>query len=75
MTEFFQGECGHNLLGLVAIVVVCGGPFLVAAWALWLRHRRNEILAELKRDMIEKGMSADEIVRVLNAGPPPGRRI
>jgi len=73
MIEFLQGECGHTLISLVAIVVLFGAPFIVGGWALWLKHRRRELDAELKREMIEKGMSADDIIRVLNAGTPPAQ--
>ena len=71
MSNLLQGETGGNLLGLVAIVCIFGGPFLVGAWALWLAHRKHERQDEMKREMLERGMSADEIVRVLNAGSSP----
>lgn len=35
----------------------------------WYKLRRHEIEADLKREMIERGMSADEIQRVLDARP------
>jgi hypothetical protein len=62
------GESGQRLVGVIAILTVCGGPFFVGAWALWLTHRKHERQNELKQDMLERGMSADDIVRVLNAG-------
>jgi hypothetical protein len=34
------------------------------------RWRKSELDAELKREMIARGMSADEIERVLAAGSP-----
>jgi hypothetical protein len=68
MTEFFSGEGGKLLVGMIAIVTIFGSPFIVAGWALWLKHRKNEIDAELKREMIQKGMSADDILRVLKEG-------
>jgi hypothetical protein len=72
MFEILQGESGKAIVGMVAIVTVCGGPFIVGGLALWLHHRKNERLADLKQEMVERGMSADEIVRVLNAGSPSG---
>jgi hypothetical protein len=69
MSEFFQGESGHTLISLVAIIAIFGSPFFVGAWALWLYHRKQERQDELKREMLERGMSADDIIRVLNAGP------
>jgi hypothetical protein len=65
--EFLQGDSGRTLLGLVTVVAIFGGPLLVIGWAVWLKYRRKELDAELKRTMIERGMSADDIVRVLEA--------
>jgi hypothetical protein len=47
-----------------AIVLICCIPSI--AYYLY-RWRKTELEAELKRDMIAQGMSADEIERVLNA--------
>jgi hypothetical protein len=49
---------------LVSLVVVIG--------AIWHQFRKSDIEGFLKRDMIARGMSADEIERVLAAriGPP-----
>ena len=66
------GLTGPNLEGIVFIVTIFGTPSIVGAWAIWLKHRRKELQVELKRDMIAAGMSADEIVRVLEAGNAPG---
>jgi hypothetical protein len=33
-------------------------------------HRRR-VATDLKREMIERGMTADEIVRIIEAAPPP----
>ena len=71
MSEFFQGESGQTLIALVSIIATIGGPLILVGWALWLRHRKHERQDELKREMLERGMSADDIVRVLNAGPQP----
>jgi hypothetical protein len=65
--DFLQGESGRALVALVTVVAIFGGPLIVIGWAAWLKHRRRELDAELKRAMIERGMSADEIVRVLEA--------
>jgi hypothetical protein len=47
-----------------AITIIVVAPALGHYWA---SVRRAEIEAGLKRDMIARGMSADEIERVLNA--------
>ena len=50
-----------------------GAGIMAAAFfgliAAYWRHAQME--ADLKRAMVEKGLSADEIERVLRAGGPP----
>jgi len=48
-----------------AITIMVVGPTLIYCWS---SVRRAEMEANLKRDMIARGMSADEIQRVLDAG-------
>lgn len=63
------------LIPIVAISAVFGGPFIgyvVHTVATnWRQARVAEENAHLKRQMIERGYSADEIVRVLEAGGEP----
>lgn len=57
---------------LVAMFVI-GGIIAVAALAghFWVRNREVAYNARLKQLMIERGMTADEIVRVVQANPQP----
>jgi hypothetical protein len=75
MLEWLSQQSAGQMIGLIAVI---GGP-LIAITAIvaaaWARVRRAEFLAHqaeteaaLKQQMIERGMSADEIVRVLAAG-------
>ena len=48
------------VVGIVAIIAVCSAKTIKA----------NRV-ADLKRSMIERGMSADEIERVISAGENP----
>lgn len=74
MSELLSRMDGGQLLGLVAIV---GGLLLMAATAIagiWagVRHadfqaRQAEAETALKQDMISRGMSVDDIERVLTA--------
>ncbi len=75
MLEWLSQQSPGQLIGLVAVMM---GP-LIAIVAIvsgsWARVRRAEAYAQvaemeaaLKQQMIERGMSADEIVRVLAAG-------
>jgi hypothetical protein len=58
----------------IGIMVIAGGwviPATASAIAKNLRKaRESEHLTMLKQSMIERGMSADEIERVVNAGIP-----
>jgi len=56
---------GTTLTFWSAIVLISLGPFVVHFW--W-KIRRDEVDAALKQDMLARGMSVDEIERVLNAG-------
>jgi hypothetical protein len=60
--------------GAIAISFIAGGwiiPVTVAVIAkYWREARESEHLALLKQSMIERGMSVEEIERVINAGMP-----
>jgi hypothetical protein len=48
-----------------AITLICIVPSICHYWC---KVRRHEVDAQLKHALIERGMSADEIVRVLETG-------
>jgi hypothetical protein len=60
-----------NLTGLVAVILIFGGGVLWGIIATiaetWRKTRVAEQNAVLKKSMIDRGFSADEIVRVMNA--------
>ena len=62
---------------IIAIIAVVMGP-LIAIVAVIMGHWRKvkiaEIEAALKQQMIDKGMSADEIERVLIATQEPAEK-
>ena len=65
-----KGEwCGEFA---ASIIKRAGGapPFGAAIASNWRKARQSEQLAVLKQSMIERGMSAEEIERVINAGMP-----
>jgi hypothetical protein len=68
MNEFLSRFSGGELIALVAIVggLICG--VLVLAGDYWHRIRKAEINAKLKQDMLDRGMTAEEIRIVLDAG-------
>ncbi len=80
MGEWLAHQNPRDLIGLAGVIV---GPLIAVVaivCAAWTRVRRTEaqahiaeLEAALKQQMIEKGMSADEIERVLSGdqGPRP----
>jgi hypothetical protein len=76
MSTFFQGVPEHVVLvvfifSLVAMFMLTAIVATVAKY--WQKARRDELDATLKQQMIERGMSADEIIRVLQASGEPTR--
>jgi hypothetical protein len=71
MTELLSKFDSGELIGLVALI---GGMFLGTLGIIlafcwnWQVHRRAEIMAGLKQDMLNRGMSAEQIQMVLEAG-------
>jgi hypothetical protein len=57
---------------VMIMAIVVGGP--LAAWVLvsvsenWRKARESEHQAILKQQMLDRGMSADDIQKVLNSG-------
>ena len=63
---------GGEVVGLVSVVCIFGGPLLVWAissvmgyWAKVAKHRED---VDLKHKLVDAGFSVDEIERVMNAG-------
>jgi hypothetical protein len=57
---------------LIPILAITGGTVIAVVAILssnWRRHRAAEILAALKQDMLNRGLSADDIVRIVRATP------
>jgi hypothetical protein len=68
MTDLLSRLNGGELIGLVAIVggLLVGMVAIVADY--WHKIRRAEIEGGLKQDMLNRGMSAEEIRTVMEAG-------
>jgi hypothetical protein len=55
----------------IALVAVVGGfliPLVAIIGGLMYKHRKLQVEAALKQQMIERGMSAEEIKEVMGAG-------
>jgi hypothetical protein len=72
--DFNSSSFWEQAPGVIAIVLIFGGGAIVGVISLilhaWRGNRDSERLAILKQQMLDKGMSADEIVRVIEAGKP-----
>ena len=69
MTDLLSRFDSGQLLGLVSIVGGMLFSLLIVTGSYWRKVREAEIAAALKRDMLDRGMSAEEIKTVLEAGP------
>lgn len=75
--DFHSDRFWHEAPGMIAIVLIFGGGMVVGVITLilnaWRGNRESERLAILKQQMLDKGMTADEIVRVMEAGKNSGK--
>jgi hypothetical protein len=67
MTELLQNAVFLSMAGGVLIVAVTVVP------AYWYKARKAALETDLKREMIERGMTADDICRVIEARPGSDR--
>ncbi len=74
MTDLLSKFNAGEMIGLVAVA----GGLLVGMVAIiadyWHKIRRAEMEGALKQDMLNRGMSADEIRTVLEAGSKSSRK-
>jgi hypothetical protein len=74
MTEFLSRFDYDQLMGFLVV----GGGLLLGLIAIvgnfWNASRKSELAAALKQDMLNRGMSAEEIRTVLDAGTKRSRR-
>lgn len=67
MEQFLARLPSDDLTAIVFFVLAFLAGMIVWLSLQWRLHRRTEIEAVLKQEMLNRGMSADEIVRVLRA--------
>jgi hypothetical protein len=71
---FFGLDQGQRFLviviGISCATAVLLGTFGIISSAINSVHRRRAEM-DLKREMIDRGMSADEIAKVIESAPPP----
>jgi hypothetical protein len=77
MFDFLNQLHGDDLTGVIILCVLAGTTLIIGVTvtiATYLyKLRRDEINAQLKHDMLNRGMSADEIKTVLEAGTKSGK--
>jgi hypothetical protein len=73
-SELFTGLSPDQRTGILIVAIGCGTAIILGVAGIIysafdsMHRRRMEI--DLKRDMIERGMSAEEIVKVIECAPP-----
>jgi hypothetical protein len=74
MTEFLSKFDAGELIGLVAVGggLLCG--ILCGTTAIIMDHWCRLRMLALKQDMVNRGLSADEIQTVIDAGTGKGRK-
>jgi hypothetical protein len=68
MPEFLSKMDPGAFIGLVSTVGAFSCAIIAIVMGIRLEYRRVELAAELKRDMLERGMSAEEIRMVMESG-------
>jgi hypothetical protein len=61
----------HDLVPIVSIVLTFLAGMVVWLTLQWRLYRRTELEVLLKREMLERGMSAEEIERVMRSRLTP----
>jgi len=71
-TCLFAGISGGEVIPIVVVSTAMGGWMIVSVVKLlsdnWRKAKESEHLAILKQQMLDRGMSAEEIALVVNAG-------
>jgi hypothetical protein len=67
MESFFANGGAYVFLTFAAVALAAAAA--VVAY-FWYKLRREEMVADLKRELAERGMSAEEIRTVIEASPP-----
>jgi hypothetical protein len=73
---FFEGSTADQRF-VLAIIALAGAIFLILILGgviagVWSSFKEKQIEADLKRDMLDRGMTPDEIQKVIEAKPRSG---
>jgi hypothetical protein len=67
MEDLLSRLHSDDVTGIVIFVLTFLAGMIVWLTLQWRLHRRTELEAALKQDMLNRGMSAEEIERVMRA--------
>src|SRR5262249_6715793 len=67
MDAFLANDRAYVVLAFAALAVPAA---VVAVAYFWYKLRREELLAALKRELVERGLTSEEIRTVVEASPP-----
>jgi hypothetical protein len=74
--SFFEGFSTDQRFALVVVAIICVvglSVILTVAFAsVWSAIKLKQIEADIKRDMLDRGMTAEEIEQVIEAVPRSG---
>ena len=68
MAELFSRLAPSDVAMLTGITIVLVAALIGCGLAMWFRHAKTQLTIQLKQQMLERGMSAEEIEAVLKAG-------
>jgi hypothetical protein len=76
-SETFYGDFSSDQRFVLTIIGLAGAVFLILILGgviagVWSSFKEKQIEADLKRDMLDRGMTPDEIVKVIEAKPRSG---
>jgi len=71
MPDFLSKLESRDIVGLLTILCCLIFALSPIVAICWYKMHKNRTIAALKQDMLDRGMSADEIKTVLEAGTKP----
>ena len=75
ITSFFGLE-GDERFVVILVAISCATAIIITftcgAFGVWHSLRNKQIEADLKQDMLDRGMTAEEIEQVIEASPKEG---
>jgi hypothetical protein len=67
MSDFLARVHSSDVVGLVALLLTFVVVMVLGLCYQWRAHRRTELELNFKREMVERGISAQDIERIIGA--------